>query len=252
VGWDSPMLEMQNYTNKLVYPTDYFNPQMYQDANILANYYLQSMSPDQAIFRSLQEISNKDYSASPQNASALNAALGGGNAATSGSPNGQQTPSLISQLKSMKPDELQTTLSSLLKNNQNTGLSGSLASAVTGNAFSNLGGNDDSDSFAGTLGKGLKRSIAGKTIAAASGESYDSFKKLTALKGSPGFAKKVVYDITKMAADAPIMASSFLPRSSNISSSDSNRCSTFAKRHFSSGICHFHRANCTCVGRRLF
>jgi len=111
------------------------------------------------------------------------------------------------------PQERKDVLSQVLQSPENKALQGTLKNVltglVTGNALTNLGKDtDDSDSVVSTIVKGAQSGPEGKLAVFGKGESYEDFVKRTGLKGEPGFAKKLTYDLSRMIASIPLRATS--------------------------------------------
>jgi hypothetical protein len=111
------------------------------------------------------------------------------------------------------PQERRDVLSQVLQSPENKAQQGTLknvlAELVTGNALTNLGQDtENSDSVVSTILKGAQSGPEGKLAAFAKGETYEDFVKRTGLKGEPGFAKKLTYDLSRMIASIPLRASS--------------------------------------------
>jgi len=123
----------------------------------------------------------------------------------------QAALSPIEKIKqAQSPQERSDVLSQVLQSPENRVQQGTLGNVlkglVTGNALSNLGQDtEDSDSVATTISKGAQSGIGGKLKSVAKGESYEDFVKRTGLKGEPGYAKKLTYDLAGMVANAPFI-----------------------------------------------
>jgi len=121
---------------------------------------------------------------------------------------GSQLQQILNQSKDASSQQVKNAFDDSKKIEQDNSFFGSLKSALTGNAYSNLGApsTDQSDSFLRAGKKGIESSAAGKITAITNQEGYEAFKEKTKLKG-PTWAKKMTYDLSNLLADAPLLAS---------------------------------------------